>query len=135
MWGKTELKKGQLGKITILKPINLWERDANDKLTFSRVLNPGEEYRVYRYEDKHGGQYGLGGGMWITKMPTHIKYETPSKTRLEMLKKATDVKYKDYVAGAYWSDSMMWSIDNGLIQGFNENGEFALKPVEKLTEA
>ena len=25
MWGKTEFKKGQIGKITILQPINLWK--------------------------------------------------------------------------------------------------------------
>ena len=63
MWGKTELKVGQIGKITITKPINLWERDANNKLKLKRVLKPGEEYRVYRYDNKHGGQYGFGGGM------------------------------------------------------------------------
>ncbi|MGE7978329.1 hypothetical protein [Psychrobacillus sp. NPDC093200] len=29
MWGKTELKKGQIGKLTILKPINQWsEKDG-----------------------------------------------------------------------------------------------------------
>lgn len=86
MWGKTELKSGQIGKITVNKPINLWKRDANENLSFVRVLKPGEEYRVYRYDAKHGGQYGLGGGMWITKMPTHVKYETPSKAKLAELK-------------------------------------------------
>lgn len=90
MWGKTELKQGQIGKITILKPINLWERDSNNKLSFERVLKPGEEYRVYRYDNLHGGQYGLGGGMYITKMPTHIKYETPSKAKLALLEKETE---------------------------------------------
>ena len=85
MWGKTELKKGQIGKITVTKQINLWQRDANDRLSFVRVLKPGEEYRVYRYDNLHGGQYGLGGGMYITKMPTHIKYETPSKAKLAQL--------------------------------------------------
>lgn len=85
MWGKTELKEGQIGKITVIKPINLWERDASNNLKFIRVLNLGEEYRVYRYDDHNGGQYGLGGGMWITNMPTHIKYETPSKAKLAEL--------------------------------------------------
>ena len=87
MWGKTELKQGQLGKITVKKSINLWERDANNRLSFVRVLKPGEEYRVYRYDNHHGGQYGLGGGMYITKMPTHIKYETPSKVKLAELER------------------------------------------------
>ncbi len=84
MWGKTELKKGQIGKITILKPINLWtEKDG--KLVEVRVLNPGEEYRVYGYRDDHEGQYNVGGGMWVTKMPEHIKYETPSTAMLGRL--------------------------------------------------
>ena len=83
--GKNRIKKGQIGKITVTKPINLWQRDANNKLKFVRVLKQGEEYRVYRYDNLHGGQYGLGGGMYITKMPTHIKYETPSKAKLAQL--------------------------------------------------
>ncbi|GGA31573.1 peptidoglycan recognition protein family protein [Psychrobacillus lasiicapitis] len=85
MWGKTELKPGQKGKITILKRINLWQDGPNGKLQMVRVLNPDEEYRVYGYRDLHGGQYDVGGGYWITKMPEHIKYETPSKAMLAKL--------------------------------------------------
>jgi len=87
MWGKTELKPGQIAKVTILKPINLW-KDSNHssgELEEVRVLNPGEEYRVYRDRDDHGGQYNVGGGMWITKMDGFIKYETPSKAMLAKL--------------------------------------------------
>lgn len=84
MWGKTELKKGQIGKLTILKPINLWS-EKDGKLVEERTLNPKEEYRVYGYREDHGGQYNVGGGMWVTKMPEHIKYETPSKAMLERL--------------------------------------------------
>ncbi|MER2079833.1 hypothetical protein [Psychrobacillus psychrotolerans] len=63
MWGKTELKPGQIGKVTILKRINLWQDGPNGKLQMVRVLNPGEEYRVYRYSEDHEGQYNVGGGM------------------------------------------------------------------------
>lgn len=89
MWGKTELKPGQIGKVTILKRINLWQDSPHEsnKLQMVRVLNPGEEYRVYRYRDDYGGQYNVGGGMWITKMDGYIKYETPSKAMLEKLNK------------------------------------------------
>jgi len=59
--------------------INLWQDGPNGKLQMVRVLNPGEEYRVYRYRDNHGG------GMWVTKMPEHVKYETPSKAMLAKL--------------------------------------------------
>ncbi|WP_342578437.1 peptidoglycan recognition family protein [Psychrobacillus sp. FSL K6-2843] len=87
MWGKTELKKGQIGKLTILKPINLWKDSphTSNKLEEERVLNPGEEYRVYGYREDYGGQYNVGSGMWVTKMPNHIKYETPPKAMLAIL--------------------------------------------------
>ncbi|MCZ8533840.1 M15 family metallopeptidase [Psychrobacillus psychrodurans] len=87
MWGKTELVKGQIGKVTILKRINLWQDNPheNGQLQMVRVLNPGEEYRVYRYREDHGGQYNVGSGMWVTKMDGYIKYETPSKAMLAKL--------------------------------------------------
>ena len=69
-----EQKAGQIGVVEIKKSINLWKRDSNDKLVLERVLNAGEKYRVYTYDDKHGGQYGLGDNMYITKMDTHIDY-------------------------------------------------------------
>lgn len=40
---------------------------------------------MYRYWKDYGGQYNVGGGMWITKMPEHVKYETPSKVMLAKL--------------------------------------------------
>ena len=84
MWGNTELKKGQIGKITILKPINLWtEKDG--ELVEEGILNPKEEYRVYDYREDHGGQYNVGGGMLVTKMDGFIKYKTPSKAMLAKL--------------------------------------------------
>lgn len=85
MWGKTELKPGQIGKVTILKRINLWQDGPNGKLQMVRVLNPGEEYRVYRYREEYEGQYNVGSGMWVTKMEGFIKYETPSKVMLARL--------------------------------------------------
>ena len=89
MWGKTELKPGQKGKITVLKDINVWEDDPKDKskLIHTRTLKAGGEFRVYNYREDHGGQYYLGGNEWVTKMSTHIKYETPSKAMLEQLNK------------------------------------------------
>lgn len=86
MWGKTELKKGQIGKITVIKPINLWTDDKDGKLVKSRILGVGEEYRVYGYRPNYQGQYGLGDGLWVTRMPAYIKYETPSKKMLAEIK-------------------------------------------------
>ncbi|MDP4170908.1 MAG: C40 family peptidase, partial [Bacillota bacterium] len=45
------LKKGQIGTVYIKKKITLWQRNNNNKLTAVRVLNPGEQYRVYDKDD------------------------------------------------------------------------------------
>jgi hypothetical protein len=83
MWGEHELKKGQIGKITVQKPINLWKRQ-DDKLEFVRILKQSEVYRVYGYDTKFGGQYSLGAGYYITNMNGYILYQTPSKHLLEL---------------------------------------------------
>ena len=68
----------------MVKPINLWKREG-DKLTFVRVLKPGEQYRVYKYDNKFGGQYGLGDNHYITNMKGYVNYKTPSKAKLKEL--------------------------------------------------
>ncbi|QOR66347.1 SGNH/GDSL hydrolase family protein [Cytobacillus suaedae] len=83
-WDGLLLKKGQIGKVEVVKPINLWKRDGAT-LVFERVLQPGEHYRVYRSDDLYGGQYGLGNGYYVTKMEGYINYQTPSKAKLQLL--------------------------------------------------
>ncbi|MDF2068016.1 hypothetical protein [Bacillus sp. Cr_A10] len=85
MWGKTELKLGQIGKVTILSNTNLVKMESNGSLTTVRSMKKGEEYRVYSYKTNHGGLYGVGGGSYIQKS-TNVKYETPSKSKLASLK-------------------------------------------------
>ncbi|TQR19090.1 transglycosylase SLT domain-containing protein [Psychrobacillus vulpis] len=84
MWGKTELKLGQIGKVTILSNTNLVKMESNGSLTTVRTLKKGEEYRVYNYNSNHGGLYGVGGGNYVQKS-TKVKYETPSKSKLALL--------------------------------------------------
>lgn len=84
-WDGLVLKQGQIGRITIQKPINLWKKTENGKLQFVRILNPGEIYRVYGYSPDHFGQYAVGAGYYVTKMDNYIKYETPSKAKLNLL--------------------------------------------------
>lgn len=84
MWGKTELKLGQIGKVTILQDTNLVKLASNGSLTIVRTLDKGEEYRVYSYKSNHGGLYGVGGGNFIQK-DVKVKYETPSKSKLALL--------------------------------------------------
>lgn len=85
MWGKTELKLGQIGKITVLKDTQLYKIVDGNTITSTRELKKGEEFRVYSYKNQNGGLYGVGGGMFILKDGS-IKYDTPSKTKMAMLK-------------------------------------------------
>ena len=89
-WDGVVFKKGQIGRIKILKRINLWRRNENNKLVFSRILNPGEVYRVYGYNNLYGGQYDVGDNHWITNIDGYIKYETPSKSFLTKAKNFYD---------------------------------------------
>lgn len=87
MWGKTELKEGQIGKITIVKPTELVKIESNGSLSTVRMLKSGEEFRVYSFKSQHGGLYGVGGGNYVKK-DNRAKYETPSKNKLAELEAA-----------------------------------------------
>lgn len=82
LWDGTEMKKGQIGRVTILKSINLWKDSTEGKLEMMRVLQPNETYRVYGYRDEYGGQFNVGGA-WVTNMDGYVKYETPSANKLK----------------------------------------------------
>lgn len=83
-WDGIELKQGQIGRVSILKPINLWKKTENG-LAFERVLKAGEIYRVYRIDSSYGGQYGVGGSHYITAIDGYVKYETPSAEKKKLL--------------------------------------------------
>ncbi|KAF6509683.1 N-acetylmuramoyl-L-alanine amidase/putative S-layer protein [Geobacillus stearothermophilus] len=83
-WEGMRLVQGQIGKLEIVKPINLWKRE-NGVLTFVRVLQPGEQYRVYSYDEAFGGQYGVGGGYYVTNIKGHVVYKTPSREKLKLV--------------------------------------------------
>ncbi|MEH7345546.1 hypothetical protein V7122_16955 [Bacillus sp. JJ1532] len=90
MWGKTELKKGQIGKVTIITDIRATKilgNDVHDPKSFQndKLLKEGEEYRVYSYRVVGDRKfYGLGGGLFVQKS-NNTKYETPSKAKLALL--------------------------------------------------
>lgn len=73
-YAATPVKSGQIGTVYVKKKINLWQRDDENKLIFVRVLNPGETYRVYSFDNLYGGQYNLGSKLYITNMPDYIDY-------------------------------------------------------------
>ena len=84
MWGKTELKQGQIGKVTILTDGNAVKLKGST-LVQDKRLKRGEEYRIYTYRViGNSGYYGLGGGLFVKKS-NQIKYETPSKRKLQAL--------------------------------------------------
>lgn len=84
MWGKTELKIGQIGKVTILQDTTLVKLESNGTLSTIRTLKKGEQYRVYNYKSNFNGLYGVGAGSFVQKS-AKIKYETPSKKKLDIL--------------------------------------------------
>ncbi|WP_308302649.1 anthrax toxin lethal factor-related metalloendopeptidase [Bacillus sp. UMB0728] len=84
LWDGMELKKGQIGRVTVNEPINLWKRSESG-LVFVRILKKGERYRVYRMDSAYGGQFGLGGNLYITNIPERVKYETPSAEKRMLL--------------------------------------------------
>lgn len=82
MWGKTELKVGQIGKVTLYADLATFNEDGSKA---QKVLPAGGEYRVYTFlTDNHGGAYGVGGGLFVD-MNGALKYETPSKAKLALL--------------------------------------------------
>ncbi|TQR12702.1 hypothetical protein [Psychrobacillus soli] len=85
MWGKTELKIGQIGKVTILQDTPLVKIESNGSLTIVRMLKKDEEFRVYSYKGQNSGLYGVGGGSFIQKNTAKVKYETPSKAKLALV--------------------------------------------------
>lgn len=86
MWGKTELKAGQLGKVVISADTPLLKKLPNGEYETVRILKKGEEYRVYTYNNKDDGFYGVGGGLHIGAKASGVKYNTPSKAKLAALK-------------------------------------------------
>ncbi|MEK5148748.1 transglutaminase-like domain-containing protein [Psychrobacillus sp. FSL K6-4615] len=87
MWGKTELKAGQTGKVTILKATPLVKINSKGGLTTVRMLKKGEEYRTYQYKAQNGGLYGVGSAGFVQKNPSAVKYATPSKEKLAQVNK------------------------------------------------
>ncbi|KQL33344.1 MBL fold metallo-hydrolase [Psychrobacillus sp. FJAT-21963] len=119
MWGKTELKKGQIGKITVLSNTSLL--DKNSKVV--RTLKKGEEYRIYTYKGTNGGLYGLGGGLFVKKSST-LKYETPSKSKLTLLNIVNKTPLEVHFIDVGQGDSILIKTGNGktmLVDG-GENG-------------
>lgn len=80
MWNGSELKKGQIGLLTVVKQTNLL-KEIDGKITIVRVLKPGEVYRIYSFAP---GRLGVGAGLFVNR-DAKINYQTPSKEKLQAL--------------------------------------------------
>ncbi|EWG08627.1 hypothetical protein [Cytobacillus firmus] len=77
-WDGAELKLGQIGRLTIVKNTSLFKLEG-EKRTFERTLKAGESYRIYAFKP---GMLSVGGGFYVDRNEK-VKYETPSKTKLD----------------------------------------------------
>ncbi|WP_066058295.1 hypothetical protein [Robertmurraya korlensis] len=81
-WNGVELKKGQIGRLTVLKDTQLYiikeiKGEGEIKL-FYRTLKKGESYRIYAFKP---GMLSVGGGYFVDR-DSKVSYETPSKAKL-----------------------------------------------------
>ncbi|WP_066297239.1 hypothetical protein [Bacillus sp. FJAT-29937] len=135
MWGKTELKQGQIGKITILGNTDLVKINTDGNLSVIRNLNKGEEYRVYSFKNDHGGLYGVGGGSFVQKNPSEVKYETPSKSKLAELEKESITFNKSKVISSLSSNGFYKPSETlATLNVFNPGGPGYTKVAVDLTD-
>lgn len=76
-WDGMELKKGQIGRLTIVKDTPLFKLDG-EKRVISRTLKKGEFYRIYAFKP---GMLSVGGGYFVDR-DYRVTYQTPSKEKL-----------------------------------------------------
>ncbi|WP_316570139.1 hypothetical protein [Neobacillus sp. YIM B06451] len=102
-WNGMELKPGQIGRLNVVKDTPLF-KVSGEKIVFSRTLKKGEFYRIYAFKP---GMLSVGGGYFVDR-DTRVKYETPSKSKLQAVKcisvwnTKTPYPLESYVAKDVW---------------------------------
>ncbi|MGZ0087159.1 hypothetical protein ACWNXI_16755 [Caldibacillus thermoamylovorans] len=81
-WNGMELVQGQIGKLTILKDTELYKLQGEKKV-YVKTLKAGGTYRIYTFKPS---MLGLGGGYYVDRDARRVKYETPSKAKLNQVK-------------------------------------------------
>ncbi|MED4452507.1 DUF3298 and DUF4163 domain-containing protein [Metabacillus fastidiosus] len=110
MWGSIEMKKGQIGKVTMLKDVDIYVKKG-DSYSVSGKAKKNQINRVYTNQN---GYLGIGGGKFI-KNDKSVKYETPSKSRLQALNGVKVVKQK------FPNSSFVYPQVSGLVNKDAEN--------------
>ncbi|OMF61561.1 hypothetical protein BK139_06905 [Paenibacillus sp. FSL R5-0490] len=80
-WDGVELKKGQIGRLTILQDTPLYKLDGDQKV-LSKTLKKGSHYRIYAFKPE---KLSVGGGYYVDR-DQKVKYETPSKAKLAQVR-------------------------------------------------
>lgn len=131
-WGKTELKSGQIGRVTVLKDTKLF-KPVGEKKEVIRNLKAGEQYRVYAFKSN---MLNVGGGLFVDRN-ANIKYETPSKSKLQQLAciKEYDAKLKNQAEQMIVVKSSQSQKTSATLQTYEkQNGQWVAKtsPVSAL---
>ncbi|GLH64205.1 SLAP domain-containing protein [Parageobacillus sp. G301] len=129
-WEKLELKKGMIGKITVVNDTELYRWTAPDKLTVIGKLKKGQEYRVYSSKTIKGSVfYGVGGGTYVKKT-ANIRYTPLSKEQfISLVKQALKGHYVIVDDGQYIPFVIEKQKGNRLFGWYLYNGEGSL-PIE-----
>lgn len=100
--------------------------NADDIIYPEKPLKYGETYTVKVSFKDDKNQVITDSWIFTTKGGTN---QTPPVD--------TKPVFDDYASGMYWSDSMLWGIDKGLIAGYQGTSDnlYLLKPYDQLTEA
>ncbi|WP_316568925.1 hypothetical protein [Neobacillus sp. YIM B06451] len=125
MWKGSELKRGQIGLVTILESTPLFMLEGT-KQKVLRILKKGETYRIYTYKK---ALLGLGGGYYVSR-DKKIKYETPSKDKMALVGTipASQVDFNKKAAREQLA-KLGWK-DLGGAAGFNPYGNYTPHPIK-----
>ncbi|MBN8201445.1 hypothetical protein [Bacillus sp. NTK034] len=97
-WDGTELKKGQIGRVTMLKTGFSIFKLEDGNMVPARYVKKGEVFRVYGiYRDDYTTNYALGANLFAYRsshrldgsneyFQKNLFYETPSKAKLELVR-------------------------------------------------
>lgn len=100
MWDNMELKKGQIGRVTMLKSGFTISKYENGEFRPARVVKKGEVFRVYGIKvETYATHLDLGNNLWAylsshrsdgsnVYLQKTVNYETPSKSKLALLKES-----------------------------------------------
>ncbi|WP_338777948.1 DUF3298 and DUF4163 domain-containing protein [Metabacillus sp. FJAT-52054] len=86
-WTNNELKPGQIGRVTAIQDISVYEKSGTSFKAVSS-LKKGQVSRVYT---NRNGLFGIGGGKFV-KADGSVAYETPSKSRYEAVNGIKSIK-------------------------------------------